>query len=118
MRLRIALAAACAVACVIAVPLLMVRKQVHLRNLAIRREHLADSLHACNREIGELVLRVQALTAAQRIEHVARDRLHMDYPSPSQVVIVHTRARRTQRAGGSGIITLLRRSLKTGRDDG
>jgi cell division protein FtsL len=116
-RLRIALVAVCTVACAIAGPLLMVRKQVHLRNLAIRRERLADSLHVCNREVGELVLRVQALTAPQRIEHVARDRLGMDYPSPSRVVIVETRSQRPARAG-RGILMLLRRALKQERNDG
>lgn len=87
-----------------------------MRNLAMKREQLADSLYTCNREIGTLVLRTQALASAPRIEQIARERLNMDYPSSEQIVILESRSgTRARHASAAGILAILRRSLGQNR---
>jgi cell division protein FtsL len=95
----------------IAGPLLTVRRQVYMRNLAIRCEQLTDSLQVSTSEIGPLLLRARALASAQRVERIAREKLNMDYPGPEQIVIVESRPARSRPLREGGIMALLRRSL-------
>ncbi len=111
LRLRMVGGGVLLVALAIAGPLLTVRRQVYMRNLAIRREQLTDSLQACTAEIGPLMLRARALASAQRVERIARDDLAMDYPSPDQIVIIESRPSRCWALPEGGFLALIRRSL-------
>ena len=100
------------VATAITGPLLVVRKQVYLRDLAIRREQLSDTLAVNRRETASLAVEARQLSSLRRIETIARDQLNMDYPKSDQIKIVEGRK---NTGGGRGFLALIKRSL--GRDD-
>ena len=114
LRLRLIALGVAAMAVIVAGPLLSVRKQVYLRDLAIRRESLADSLKSAERAAAGLTVELRTLASAPRLERIARSRLQMDYPTSDQIVIVE---RRTQPAAtGGGFVKLLKRSLGQSRN--
>jgi cell division protein FtsL len=116
-RARLVVACTVAVALAIATPLLMVKKQVYLRGLAIRRERLSDSLLVAGRDVAQLSIQMQKLSAASRIEAIARQKLGMDYPKAGQIVIVQPGRPQPMQAPGKqrGFLALMRRSLGGGR---
>lgn len=115
LKLRYVVAGVLIVGSVIAGPLLVVRKQVYLRDLAIRREHLNDSLTAANRCAAELNIEVRRLSSQHRIERLAREQLDMEYPESHQIVIVEDDHGRGGRGGNDGFMAVLKRSLGKGR---
>lgn len=114
LKLRYLVIGIMVVAGAIAGPLLSVRKQVYLRDLAIRRETLGDSLAVCRREAMALSAEARSLSSPQRVEQIARERLNMDYPTSNQIVIVENRRRPSTRSA-RGFLALLKRSLGQGR---
>jgi len=113
-RLRPVIVCVALVALAIASPLLVVRKQVYLRSLAIEREQLADSLLSADRALARLSVQAQALDATPRIEAAARQYLGMEYPKAEQIVIVGGgRALPPPNAASSRVrlLTLLRRAF-------
>lgn len=115
LKFRYAAIASLVVAFAIAAPLLMVGKQVYMRNLAIRCEQLSDSVYSYNREIGQLVLRCQSLATPQRIEQIAREKLDMTYPGSDQIVIVEPSRRSSPRRAGTAFFAFIRKSFGSGR---
>jgi cell division protein FtsL len=116
LRVRFVVACTVAVALAIATPLLMVKKQVYLRSLAIRKEKLSDSLLVAGKEVAQLSIQMQKLSAPSRIETIARQNLGMDYPKAGQIVIVQPgRPQPIQTPGKQrGFLALMRRSLGGG----
>lgn len=73
---------------VIAVPLALVWKQSYITRASVRIEVMADTLSACNKRIAVLRLDLERLSRTERIEHFAREKLNLDYPTSDQIVIV------------------------------
>ncbi len=113
-KIRHVLVAMVAVACVITGPLLAIRKHVYLRNLAIRREALSDSLTGESKDLARLQMQVQDLSSPARIERIAGQRLNMHYPKSDQIVIIESKPRRRFRSAGDGILALIKRSFGRG----
>jgi cell division protein FtsL len=116
LKLRFVVIGSLVVMAAIAGPLLMIRKQVYVRNLAIRREQLADSLSVYSREAARLTIVAKQLSSPQRLEQIARDKLGMEYPSSAQITIVQPRAPSKARfLDAAGFFAFLRRSLAQSR---
>ena len=115
-RLRVLLNAIALVSLASVGPLFTVWKQVYTRSASIRREALADSLAACNREILTLRLAAANLASTRRIENIARTSLGLDYPSSDRIVVLR-QTDRTQGgiAGHFQFPAIIRRSLRQGR---
>ena len=113
-KLRYVLFGVVAVTSVIAGPLLAIRKHVYLRNLAIKREALSDSLSSTSERLAHLRMEARDLSSPARIERIASRDLNMDYPKSDQIVIVESKSKKKKNSFkpfGSGIFALLRRSL-------
>jgi len=87
-RLRSLLVWVGMIAVLIAGPLLMVWKQVYITSESMRIEKLTGKLNKLSREQTELRLRCERLSANDRIEHIARTSLGLDYPASSQIVVI------------------------------
>jgi hypothetical protein len=54
----------------------------------MKKKTLTESIEQLNRESSRLQLAVERLSSTSRIESIARERLGLDYPVASQMVIV------------------------------
>ena len=73
---------------VIALPMLVVWKQVYISSAAIRQEKMADSIEVLNRTLAELSLVGGQLSSTARIERIAKEKLSLDYPTAAQIEVV------------------------------
>jgi cell division protein FtsL len=87
-RFRSMLAGVSIIAVLITGPLLMVWKQVYITSTSITIEKMTDSLNVLNKHIAELKLKGEWLSSNDRIEHIAKQSLGLDYPSSEQIVII------------------------------
>jgi len=102
-------------ALLIAGPLCVVWKQAYITQMSIRRSSVADSLGLLTKQAAQLRLSVDRLSAADRIETIARQRLGLEYPPASSIVIVKQHLKKTRPAAGGGFFALWRRSVNGGR---
>jgi cell division protein FtsL len=104
------------VAVLISFPLFLVWRQAFITTSAVHQEKLADSLTTLNRQVLQLRGDVERFAAAERIERIARETLHLEYPVSQQIVIVRPDSRPQRAAIGSWhFFTVLRKSLEQGR---
>ena len=100
------------VALIIILPLSLVWKQVYITKVSIQYDSLKDSLSVLNREIASLSIRAEKLSGTGRIETIAKERLQLDYPLSSEIVVV--RPEKKQRKNfilNSTFWTVLKKSL-------
>jgi len=90
------------IAILIAGPLCIVWKQVYINELSMRKKTLNEGIVKLNAEAIRLQLVVEKLVSPLRIEKIARERLALEYPAASQMVIVKEPAQ-YGRASGSHI---------------
>jgi len=88
MRFRSMLLGITIIAGLIAGPLLMVWKQVYITSTSVRMERMTDSLSVFTKEIATLRLKCERLSSNERIEKIARKKLHLEYPTSQQIVII------------------------------
>ena len=69
-------------------PLLLVWKQAYINTASLKLDSMADTLSVLNREIATMRLQCEHLSSNSRIETIAREKLSLEYPSSSQIVIV------------------------------
>jgi cell division protein FtsL len=69
-------------------PMLLVSKQVYIRNSSMKMEKMNDSLFVLQKEITTLRLRCEQLSSNERIERLAREYSQLDYPTSNQIVVV------------------------------
>ena len=72
----------------IAGPLCIVWKQVYINELSMRKKTLNEGIVRLNAEATRLQLIVEKLSSPLRIEKIARERLALEYPVASQMVII------------------------------
>lgn len=110
---RYFLTAAILIAVVIILPLSLVWKQVYITKTSMHTDMLEDSLAVLNREIAALNIKVERLSRTERIETIARETLGLDYPSSSEIVIVHSE-KKDQKGFilDSSFWAMIRKSLK------
>jgi cell division protein FtsL len=70
-------------------PLLLVWKQVYISTTSIRMDAERDSLAVFQKEIANLKLIRNRLASTERIEHIGRDFLGLEYPATSQIYVIH-----------------------------
>lgn len=87
MRLRSMFIGLCVLATSIAIPLSLVWKQSYINQASIRLEYRADTLARLDREMTALSLEHGKLSAAPRIERIARTR-GFEYPLASQLEVL------------------------------
>jgi len=76
----------------ISLPMVMVWKQIYIRNVSVKESALADSCIVLSREAAGLRLYNERLANVQRIETIAKTALCLDYPTSEQIVLVKERA--------------------------
>lgn len=98
---------------VIAGPLLVVTKQVYITDVSMRMNKLSDSLRVLHKEITNLQLTCEHLSANERIESFARTSIGLEYPAVNQIVIVKMNNDKNEfDAGGvDKILGVIKRSL-------
>lgn len=99
-RLRSMVLGVAIVSALITGPLLMVWKQVYITSTSLKLEQMNDSLSVYAKEIAQLQLKAERLSANERIERIARTSLGLEYPVSGQIVIVKIPESRMAKIGG------------------
>jgi cell division protein FtsL len=93
-------------------PLCIVWKQVYITQLSIRQNSVADSVSILSKHAAQLRLTVDRLSETGRIEVIAREKLNMEYPQASNIVIIgRDTPRKSKKLEKSGFFAILRRSI-------
>lgn len=71
-------------------PLLAVWKQVYINNASIQLNKMTDSLAVLRKEIATLQFTCERYSSTERIEKIAHQKLMLQYPLSSQIVIIQT----------------------------
>jgi len=100
-RLRMMLIGLSVLVVCMAGPLVLVWKQSYINQASIRLEGKAEALAALNREITALKLECGRLSAAPRIERMAKER-GFEYPPSSRMVVLDVATARQSGGGGIG----------------
>lgn len=103
------------IALLIAAPLCIVWKQAYITQLSIRRVALADSVAVLTKQAAQLHLSIDKLSATERIETIARERLELEYPAANRIVIVKQNGKNVPSGSASGFFAVLLRSISGGR---
>lgn len=112
-RLRSMILGIAIVSALITGPLLMVWKQVYITSTSLKLEKMSDSLTGYAKEITRLRLKAERLSSNERIEHIARSSLGLDYPVSDQIVIIEVPNSHMAKIGGwsQGIVAFIKKSL-------
>lgn len=89
LRLRSMLAGMLFIVVMISGPLVLVWKQVYINSASLHMDSMRRSLDTLQKEITMLKLSSTRLSSADRIERIAREKLHLEYSSTSQIYVVH-----------------------------
>ncbi|HEX7510971.1 MAG TPA: cell division protein FtsL [Chitinivibrionales bacterium] len=115
LRVRHLAVIAVGVALLIAGPLMMVWKQVYITQLSMRRSAVADSASVLAKHAAQLRLSIDRLSASDRIESIARQRLGLEYPAAAKIVIVKQRGKNARPESRGGFFSAWRKSAGNGR---
>ena len=88
MKVRLMIIAIAAVSLLTAGPLLSVWKQVYVKDSAVQREHMIDSLRVLSKRVESLQTKVSKLSEDTRIELLAKETFGLQYPSADQIQII------------------------------
>ncbi len=87
-RVRIMLVGVAAIIAFISGPLLAVWKQVALNNTSIELSKMNERLSSLRKEIASLQFTCERYASTERIEKIAHEKLNLEYPVSSQIVII------------------------------
>lgn len=87
-RVRIMIAGVAILIALISGPLLAVWKQVYINNTSIQLSKMTDTLTLLNKEIATLQFTCERFASTERIEKIAHEKLRLEYPVSSQIVII------------------------------
>jgi len=114
MRLRSVLIGVCTLAVCMAGPLVLVWTQSYINQVSLRIESKTKALDAVNSEITALSLDCGRLSAAARIERIARAH-GLEYPASGQIEVWEVR---NPRSGESGLLAYLKQTFFGGDKSG
>lgn len=87
-RVRIMIIGVAAIIALISGPLLAVWKQVYINNTSIQLSKMTDRLSSLRKEIATLQFTCERYASTERIEKIAHEKLNLEYPVSSQIVII------------------------------
>lgn len=87
-RVRFMVSGVALLVALISGPLLAVWKQVYINNTSIQLSKMTDTLSVLKKEIATLQFSCERYSSTERIEKIAHDKLNLEYPVSSQIVII------------------------------
>ena len=87
-RVRIMIVGVAAIVALISGPLLAVWKQVSINNTSIELSKTSEKLSSLRKEIATLQFTCERYASTERIEKIAHEKLNLEYPVSSQIVII------------------------------
>jgi len=109
--------AVCICTLAVIIPLILVWKQAAITSVSLNTSSLQDSITILNKEVAKLSIKIEQLSAPDRIESIAKEEIGLNYPQSKEIIVMDSEERgiKITFLSQSRFWTILKKSFNAGK---